>query len=333
MPLRLNDIEKLKQIVSRIQAGTFDENDVDNLLMKLRPYACENKVFHEVAHFVAHAAARDRGMAHQSIEAFVDSVRYFQEYVSVKRPLDLDTPFPTYIYRLLLSQSRLSDERRLRDQHKMSHTTLIKKIKSNFSIDKKAETCRLKNNKGGSELIGALQFITSFIHSRAAFHLRDFHKELKDVMREQEVTFDDVTWDAQSDHISLAILCLISNNKFVLSNRGQASCSLAAESHFRLLNGQRRLPTGNMSSQPTSFGRLMILGEATVNSTNKAPLRISFPLIETDLDPHEHCDPRLFVQNQSTEDFGDCRVEVINLARDMSLSNDFKLVRTDSLFR
>lgn len=333
MPLQLKDLVKLNQIIKRIQAGHFDANDVDNLLMKLRAYAGDKTVFLEVAHFVAHSDARDRGLAQQSITAFVDSIQYFQEYVSEKRPLDLSVPFPAYIYRLFLSQARLSDESRLKAEHKMSHATLIKKIEANFSLDKKTGTCSLRNNKGGIELFAALQFITGFIHSRAAFHVRDFHKELKDVMRTQNIPFDEATWDAQADRISLAILCLVSNTEFQLANGGHASCKLETESHFRLLSGQRRLPTGIMSSEPTSFGRLMILGEATINSTSKVPLRISFPLIDTDLDPHEHCDLKLFVQDLATEDLGDCKVEIIDLARDMSLSNDFKLVRTDSLVR
>lgn len=331
MPLQIKDLAKLNQIIERIQTGRFDANDVDNLLMKLRAYAGEKTIFLEVAHFVAHSDARDRGLAQQSITAFVDSVQYFQEYLSAKRPLDLGAPFPAYIYRLFLSQARLSDERRLKADHKMSHATLIKKIEANFSIDKKLGTCNLRNNKGGIELLAALQFITGFIHSRAAFHVRDFHKELKDVMRSQKVTFNEAAWDAQADRLSLAILCLVSNTEFLLTNGGQASCKLETENHFRLLNGQRRLPTGIMSSEPTSFGRLMIWGEATVNSVNKAPLRVGFPLIDTDLDPHEHCDPKLFARDQAPQDFGDCRVEIINLARDMSLSDDFKLVRTESL--
>ena len=331
MPLQLKELAKQNQIVERIQAGRFDANDVDNLLMKLRPFAENKTIFLEVAHFVAHSDARDRGLAQQSITAFVDSIQYLQEYVSEKRPLDLGVPFPAYIYRLFLSQARLSDERRLRAEHKMSHATLIKKIEANFSIDKKTDTCSLRPNKGGIELFAALQFITSVIHSRAAFHVSDFHKELKDVMRAQEVPFDEVAWDAQADRISLAILCLVSNTEFLLANGGHASCKLETENHFRLLNGQRRLPTGIMSSEPTSFGRLMILGEATVYGANKPPVRICFPLIDTDLDPHEHCDHKLFVQDEAPEDFGDCKVEIINLARDMSMSHDFRLVRTDSL--
>jgi hypothetical protein len=331
MPLQLKELAKLNQIVDRIHAGRFDENDVDNLLIKLRPYAGTKTIFLEVAHFVAHSDARDRGLAQQSITAFVDSMQYFQEYVADKRQLDLSVPFPAYVYRLFLSQARLSDERRLKAEYKMSHATLIKKIEANFSIDKQTDKCSLRNNKGGIELFAALQFITSFIHSKAAFNVRDFHRELKDVMRGQKVPFDETAWDAQAGRISLAILCLVSNADFLLAGGGKASCRLATESHFRLLGGQRRLPSGVMSSEPTSFGNLMILGEATVKSANKAPIRISFPLVATDLDPNEHCNHSLFVRDQASEDFGDCKVEILNLARDMSLSEEFKLVRTDSL--
>ncbi|MGF6791600.1 hypothetical protein [Paraburkholderia sp. 35.1] len=130
MPLQLKDLAKLNQIIERIQTGRFDANDVDNLLMKLRPYAVDKTVFLEVANFVAHSDARDRGLAQQSITAFVDSIQFFREYVAEKRPLDVREPFPAYIYRLFLSQTRLSDERLLKTDHKMSHATLIKKSRA-----------------------------------------------------------------------------------------------------------------------------------------------------------------------------------------------------------
>lgn len=334
MPLPLKDQVKVNQLIARIQAGRFDANDandVDSLLMKLRPYAGDKAVFREIADFVAHSDARDRGLAQQSIVGFADSIRYFQEYVSDQRQLDLSTPFPAYVYRLFLSQARLSDEQRLKAAHRMSHTTLIKKIEANFAIDKRAGTCSLRSNKGGVELFAALQFLTGFIHSKAAFSLRDFHEELIDVARAQNVALDEALWGEQAHRVSLAILCLISNTEFRLDGGAQATCKLETEHHFRLLRGQRRLPTGVMSSEPTSFGNLTIMGEATVVSANKAPLRIAFPLIETDLDPHEHCDAGLFLQEQASEDFGDCDVQIINFAPDMSLSDDYKLMRTDSL--
>ncbi|WP_426054693.1 hypothetical protein [Janthinobacterium sp. PSPC2-1] len=331
MPLQLKDIAKLNQIIERIQAGNFDENDVDNLLMKLRAYAGKSTVFLEVAHFVAHSDARDRGIAHQSITAIVDSIQYFREFLSVERQLNVSKPFPAYIYRLFLSQSRLTDERQLREKYKMSRSTLIKKIEASFLFDKKTNTYCLRGNKGGIELLESLHFITSFIHAKPAFHIRDFHKELKDVMRTQKVIFDEAAWDAQAATISLAILCLVSNTEFALDNGNKASCKIETENHFRLISGQRRLPTGLMSSEPTNFGTLRILGKATINSTNIAPVSIMFPLIDTDLDPREHCDPSLFLRDKAPEDFGDGIVEIINFAADMSLTNDFRLVQTQSL--
>ena len=131
--------------------------------------------------------------------------------------------------------------------------------------------------------------------------------------------------------MTLAILCLVSNTSFLLANGGRASCKLETENHFRLLSGQRRLPTGIMSSEPASFGKLMIWAEARVSNTSKASVQFCFPLIVTELDPHEHCDHTLFAVDQAAEDFGDCEVEIIRFAPDMSLSDDFKLVRTDSL--
>ena len=259
-------------------------------------------------------------------------MRYFQEYVGEKRSLDLGAPFPAYVYRLFLSQARLADEQQLRGRFKMSHATLTKKITANFTADKGTGICALRSNKGGIELLEALKYVTSYLHSKPAFHVRDFHKELKEVMRVEKVAFDESQWDTQVDRVSLAILCLVSNTTFILADKNQASCRLETENHMRLLSGERRLPTGAMSAEPKTFGNLMIQGEATVNSANRPPVRVAFPLIDTDLDPHRYCDPTLFIREDApAEAGGPCTVEAINWAPDMSLSGDFILVRTDSL--
>jgi hypothetical protein len=327
--MQLKELVKLNLLIERIQVGKFDANDVDNLLMKLRPYAGKNAIFQEVANFVAHPDARDRGLAQQSLTAFIDSIQYFQDYASGNIALDLEKPFPAYIYRLFLSQTYLSDERRLKSEHKMSHASLIKKINANFTIDKKSGTCQFRNNKGGQELVNALQFVMGFIHARPAFHIRDFHAELKSVMKSQNVAFNEVAWNAQADKISLAILCLVSNTEFLLTSGGTAICQLKVENDFRLVSGKHRLSNGTTSSEPIEFGKLMILGEATVVGANKPPVRIGFKLISTDLDPREHCHPKLFVRGQAPAELGDCIVETIEFGRDMSLSQDFKLLRVD----
>ena len=150
---------KLSQIIVRIQRGRFDANDVDGLLIKLRPYARSRNVFREISHFVAHSDARDQGMALESIMGFVDSMRFFQEYTGPKRPLDLGAPFPAYVYRLFLSQARLADKQQLKTKFKMSQDTLINKIKATFEADAYGSTCSLRSSKGGTELFEALQYV------------------------------------------------------------------------------------------------------------------------------------------------------------------------------
>jgi len=332
MTLPLKEFAKLNQTVLRIQSGKFDENDVDNLLIRLRPYGGKSSVFLDVAHFVAHPDVRDRGIAQKSMTAFSDSMRYLMEYSSEKRPINLGAPFPAYLQRLFISQTLLSDEGRLKADFKMSHASLIKKIESNFLVDKKAGVCTLRPNKGGIELIEALRFVTGCIHSRPAFHIQIFHQEMKEIMRAQGVNFNEQVWDAQSDRISLAILCLMSNTTFQLEDGNQATCKLETENNFRILAGQRRLPTGTVTSEPSSYGSLTILGEVTIRN-RKDPLRVSFPLIATDLSPHQHCDPSLFLRDHMPNELGDYCVEIINLAADMSLSEEHKLVRTESLIQ
>jgi len=330
MTLPLKELIKLTQIISRIQVGQFDANDVDNLFMKLRPYAERDSVFFEVANYVAHSDARDRGLAQRSITAFIDAIRFFTEYTGPDRKLNITKPFPGYVYRLFFSQILLADELELKSKHRMSRASLAKKIQNNFALDKKDDTCCAKG-KLGVELLGALSYLISYINVRPAFHVRELHGDLKKVMKAQSVAFDEEAWGAQADRISLAVLCLVSSTEYILPGGEEAHCELSTENHFRLISGERRLPTGELTSEPAAFGPLTIMGNATLKSGPKAGLIVSFSLIATDLDPRDHCDHRLFFSGPAPEAWGKCEAEMINFARDMSLTADFKLTRTDSL--
>lgn len=331
MAIQFKEIIKINQIIDRIQLGRFDANDVDNLLVKLRPYAGDKKVFLEIAHFVAHPDARDRGLAQQSILAFTDHIQYLREYVFPKRLLDIEKPFPSYIYRLFLSQVRYSDERELKRTYRVSHRTLIKKIEASFVVDKKAGTCVLRPQKSGVEFVNALSYIMGFLYSRPAFHLNDFHKELKELMIFQKLTFDIVAWDAQQDRISLAILCLVSNTDFVLENGGSAKCVLASENNSRIFFDKNGHPEKAAIQEPESFGKLMIVCVATTGGIHTSP-KVSFPIIDTDLQSQDHCDDSLF-RKEKIDGQGDGYIERIDFAPDMSLTNEFKIVRADALVK
>jgi len=330
MAIPLKELVKLNQVIGRIQSGGFDANDVDNLLVKLRPYAKKNSVFFEIANYAAHPDARDRGLAQQSMTAFVDTIRFFTEYNGANRQLNIDEPFPGYVYRLFISQTLLADEKELKAQHKVSRSSLIRKIESHFILDKKIDVCSIRG-KFGVELRKAIYYVIGFIYSRPAFDISDFHAGLLVVLRSQGVRFDEEAWSAQIDRISLAILCLVSNTDYVLPGGEDAHCELNAENQFRLVRGRRKLPDGSLCAEPVSFGCLTITGVATLKNGPRAGLQVMFPLISTDLVPRDHCSAELFQSGPAPDEWGDCDAEIINFARDMSITKDFKLARTDSL--
>lgn len=317
--------------MAHIESGDFDANHVDLILIKLRQYSGHRRVFREIADFVAHADARTKGVAHESMTAFADAMRFFIEYNQGQNQLDVTQPFPAYVYRLFLSQSRQADEVHLKATYRLSHSTLIKKIENNFSLDKATKTYTIRPGKAGIELVGALQYVMGFIHSKPAFHLFDFHQEFKQILRDHGITFNEMALNKQLDRVALSILCLISGSDVMLPEGDRAKCRLGSESHFRILQGQRRLPTGSVTMEPNSFGTLQILGEITVIANGAPPLRVSYPVISSDLDPRDYCTPTLFVTDNSPNEFGDYVVQVIDFADDMAISSEFKLVRADSV--
>lgn len=326
MALPLKELLKLQPIIERIQEGRFDENDVDNMLMRLRAYAGPRKIFVELANYVAHNDARDRGLAHGRITAFSDSMTFFRNYSAKQRPLVLEGPFPLYVYRLLKSQTELVDEAELQRKYRVSKSSLLKKIESNFVLDKKAGTCSVRSKKAGAELLGALSLVLGFISAVPAFHIREFHDELKDLLHSHRVRFDEALWEAQADRMTLALLCLVSYTEFKLPEGGSASCSLASESSFRV---PFRTPDGQVQFSPESFGKLQVRAHVVVVSEGEAPVRVGFTLIETDLEAAEHCHRSLLRVEQSGPDGNQHPMEVLDLEGLFRLDKQFLLVRGD----
>jgi hypothetical protein len=329
MSIPLKERTKIDQLLARIVSGNFDANDVDGLLIKLRPYAGQRKVFREIADFVAHADARHKGVATDSMIAFSDRFRFFIQYNATGKVLDLAKPFPAYLFRLFLSQARQADKSRLKDDFRMSNQTLVSKIENNFQLDKATKTCSLRSGKHGKEFLGALDYVMGYLYSTPAFALSDFHSEFKEVLKEHKITFSDEELNRQLDRIGLCVFCLVSGAEIALPEGDPAKCRLGCEHHFRILHGERRLPLGGTTAEPNTFGSLTVLGEITFLAEDEKPKTILYPLITSDLNPLEHCDASLFVTDDSPNELGEYVVQVIDFADDMALTPEFKLVRAD----
>jgi hypothetical protein len=321
----LKDLVKIRPLVQRIESGRFDANDVDLLLIKLRPYAENRTVFREISDFVAHTNARNKGVTCDSMTGFADAMRFFVEYVGPKRTLDLSAPFPSYVYRLFRSQTVLANAPELTRRFRQSPQTLLRKIESNFKVERAARLCHLRPGKHGAEFIAALKYVTGFIHSKPAFDLADFHTQLRDVLRARDVQFNESALAAQTDRVSLALLCLLSGTEFTFPDGEIARCTLATESHYRILEGKRRTPIGVVTSDPSALGHLQIWGNVNVVSDGKQ-LTVAYPVITTNLDPHEHCAESLFQTLSEENEFGTFRAEFINLEPHMAMTSSFQLI-------
>jgi hypothetical protein len=322
----LKDIVKIEQLIRRVESGKFDAIDIDSLLIKLRPYARSKRVFREIADFVAHADLRNQGVSCVSMTGFADAMRFFVEYVGRSQALDISKPFPAYIYRLFRSQTVMTNEAELRQRFRVSHQSLLKKIEGNFKINKTSRMCSIRPNKDGKEFLEALQYVTGFIHSKPAFDIAVFHTELQELLTEQDIDFDKDKYRTQIDRVSLALLCLISGTEFVLPDGDVAKCLLTTEHHYRILAGKRKIPIGEVTNEPSHFGALQVSGNIQVIHQG-TPITVAYPLLTTKLNPRDHCDATLFEVVSELNEFGEYRVEYVNLAADMVLTSHFRLVR------
>ena len=134
---------KVQKIVDKIQSGNFDENDIDNIFMKLRAYSANFNVFREIADFVAHNDERDRGLVNQALEHMYLSIRFFLDYQGEnKKSLDIGVPFPSWILKLMKYQVERANESDLKTKFNVTRSRLISRIDSSFKVDKKDGTAQ-----------------------------------------------------------------------------------------------------------------------------------------------------------------------------------------------
>src|SRR5262249_39146096 len=144
MSLPENEKRKVSKLLMKIQSGVFDENDVDSLFLKMRAFSYGNRVFREVADFVAHNDVRSRGVTFDWLEAFYLSMRLFVEYSYKKQSLDISSDIPLWIKRLMIYQADKCKDTDLRSKFGLSSERLKSKIRSLFKEDAKNDTCRYK---------------------------------------------------------------------------------------------------------------------------------------------------------------------------------------------
>lgn len=323
----MKNLEKIKaqKIVNRIQNGMFDENDVDNLFMRLRASSQKNIIFREIADFVAHNDKRDRGLTNQSLEAMYYSMKYFLEFTSPNISLDISKPFPIWIKKLIKYQIDKIDEEKLKEKFFVRKERLKIRIEKGFKDDKKTNKTLLIKDKLSTETLQAIQFVMGFIITKEAFSQKDLINQIINVIGQNQISFDKDKILVQADKIILCVLLLLHNSEFDYKGHKLAYCTINTEKESVSWNTNFVDKDGNKIEIDENFGKLQVLGNVILNKEGK-DLTISYPIMSTELDAEEWCDESLF----NIEPLGKTNTEYLckrlKLGENLVISENFKLI-------
>ncbi|MDK8462745.1 hypothetical protein [Marinobacter sp. SS13-12] len=320
---------KTQKIIDKIEAGDFNENDIDNIFMKLRAYASGHKVFREIADFVAHNDNRNKGLANQALETMYLRMRFFLEYNSPKKTLDLSQPFPIWIKRLMIFQVEKCEEEVLKERFNVTASRLKSRIENGFKSDKKENIAQYKDGKLSEKTFEAIQHVMSFISGNAAFTQDQLIQEFVGVLGSNHLRFEPDVIFSLSDKITLCTLLLFHQSEFDIRSHKKAHCEIAAEKSFISHNVQFVDVQGNPVEHHETFGTLSVLGTVTVKNDEK-DLGISHCVMSTNLDVESWCSETLFRIEPLSDEVPNHMCKRIKLDTNLAIDEDFKLASANA---
>lgn len=322
----MKSVEKIKtqKLVTRIESGNFDENDVDSLFMKLRAYSYGFSVFREIADFVAHNDNRDRGLAKQSLENMYLSMRFFLEFNATKKSLDLSKPFPIWIKKLMILQVGKCEKGALKEKFNVNPERLVKRIKKHFKEDAESGLVIWSKEGINGNTLKAIQYVMSFISGRAAFTQDDLIQDLIGVLKKNRIDFDPLVFEGLSDKITVCVLLLLHKTQFEIGGHKTAFCSVAAEKSCIPHNVQYVDTNGNPVDHHEFFGSLSVTGTVFVERDGK-DLGVSHSVMSTNLDAETWCSQKLMRIEPWADDNPNSLCKKLDLDDDLMVDEDFKL--------
>ena len=251
-------IEKIKaqKAVDKIQSGDFDEGDVEMLFLRLRAYAGEHKIFREAADFVAHNDARDRGLTNSVLDAFFLGIRFVNDYVITKAPLDISKEFPSYIKKHLKYQIAGRSAESLKSAHNSSAQKLLSMIDNIIKEDSRTKTCVLKPGVSNSKL-KIVQALLSYVGGAEVFTSEQLMADMFEVLEKNDIKFSKEAMVNNQTKILLSFGLLLHMTEFKLTDGLLAKC---------ILGGDIKWDPNGPAPGSNIFGELSVFGECTVGA-------------------------------------------------------------------
>lgn len=328
--MKLIEKNKAQKLVEKIQTNQFDENDIDSLFMRLRAYSKGKHIFREIADFVAHNDARDRGLANKSLETMYLRMKFFVEYNSPKKSLDISSKFPLWIKRLMLLQVDKFDEKSLKDKFNVSKQRLKNRIDIGFKEDKKAKTAILKKGKLSNDTFDAIQHVMSFLISQPAFTQEELISELISVIQTNGIELNQNLFLLQADKITLCTMLLLHNASFDFKGHQPGYTRIGCEKEAISFNTKFVDVNGNEVEHKETFGKLNINGYVVLDN-NGVDVTMVHPLMQTDLDASHWCHENMFTVQPWSEDSPNHLCKKLTFSDGLHMTDTFQLSNSSAV--
>ncbi|MBH3444870.1 hypothetical protein I5L59_14935 [Pseudomonas moraviensis] len=281
---------KAQKVIDKIQSGDFDENDIDNIFMRLRAYSAGYRVFREVADFVAHNDVRNQGLLIDSLDNMYLSFRYFLDYATPDaQGLDVSKPIPIYIKKLMKYQVDKCKPEELRKKFNVTPEKLKSRIDTYFKDDRKSHTTQLQLHKLGKDGFASFQYLVSFIVSHPAFTGDQLLDDLLDVLRANKLSFDVQAIVSQKPTILLCLILLMHEAQFKLANDATAECRVAIDQDSILeKNGQKA-------------EMIQVMGTVRLHRPDGHPIQVMYPIFQSGLRAADYFDATLMDEGRNHE--------------------------------
>ncbi|MFA5924564.1 MAG: hypothetical protein WC856_25300 [Methylococcaceae bacterium] len=195
---------KAKSVIAQIENGTFCEDDIELLLIRLREYSSPKSIFREISHFIAHHK-RDSGLTFLSLYQLYCRMRAYNEFQYLKKSLDLSATFEKWFYDFVLFQLDEIDSQKLKKKYGFSRKRAKQIFKSSFDEAKDGYTCK---SAPDHELVNIVNEASSFIKVKPLFNNSEIISSFVETLLALNLISTSEKIEAHSDEIIVCLLLL-----------------------------------------------------------------------------------------------------------------------------
>lgn len=331
---------KVQKVISKIEKGDFDENDIDNLLMKLRAFSNYKSLFSEIAHFVAHNDERNKGMTHEVVEMQKLLIEYLFIYKSKNLKFDVFKPFPSYIKRVMKYQLDKVDDLFFVERFGFKKNNFARLIDTLFVDDSLKKNSLLDilsfhkmKNYEKDKLLNAIGFLISYLDYPSMCTQKEIFDSIAEVLLRNNLLFSIDKLKLQEDKIILSVLYLMNGTRYNLKEYGYGYCNIYMQKIFRGFS-MYDLDTNHQEvfrNKEGEFSKLSLVSKISVEIEG-IEADTTFELITTDLIANMWCTEKLLKNLDYTPHVSFMEDETANdlvidakLSSNILINEDFKL--------